>query len=233
MEAWLAFARGPAFVFALSFMILGLIRHIAITLFEMRRIMRDAGDKTLPSGALWRATIRWLVPLDKIRDQFVFSATSMLFHVAILIVPLFLAGHVVLWQRSLGLSWPAIPNGVADVLTVVAVVAAVALVVQRFMARDTRALSRTRDYLLPLLVALPFASGFLVMHPAVNPVGYEPMLLIHVMSANLVFVLMPLTKLSHAVLLPGVQFVSEVGWHWPADSGSRVGRALGKEGEAI
>ena len=53
------------------------------------------------------------------------------------------------------------------------------------------------------------------------------------MSANLLLVLMPLTKLSHAVLLPSVQLVSEVGWHWPADSGSRVARVLHKEEEPV
>ena len=233
MEAWLAWAKGPAFVFALSFMVLGLIRHVVITVLETRRIMRRAGDKSLPSAQIWRATVRWLVPVGKIRDQFVFSATSMIFHVAILIVPLFLAGHIALWRGYLGFGLPAISNDVADILTIVAVVTAVALVIQRLAARDTRAISRVQDYVLPLLVALPFATGFLVMHPGLNPFAFEPTLFVHVMSANLVFVLMPLTKLSHAVLLPSVQLVSEAGWHWPADSGTRVGIALGKEGEPI
>jgi hypothetical protein len=53
------------------------------------------------------------------------------------------------------------------------------------------------------------------------------------MSANLVFVLMPITKLSHAALMPSVQFVSELGWKWPADSGSRVAVALRKEEEPV
>ena len=117
MEAWLAWAKGPAFVFALSFMVLGLIRHVGITLFEMNRIMRRAGDKSLPSKQIWRATVRWLVPVGKIRDQLVFSATSMIFHVAILIVPLFLAGHIEMWKGYLGFSLPAITNDVADILT--------------------------------------------------------------------------------------------------------------------
>jgi hypothetical protein len=49
------------------------------------------------------------------------------------------------------------------------------------------------------------------------------------MSANLLFILIPLTKLSHMVLLPEVQLVSEVAWHWPEDAGSRVAVTLGKE----
>jgi hypothetical protein len=46
-------------------------------------------------------------------------------------------------------------------------------------------------------------------------------------------VLIPLTKLTHAVLLPGVQLVAELGWHWPADAGSRLAVTLGKEGARI
>jgi nitrate reductase gamma subunit len=233
MEYWLDWARGPAFIFSFTFMILGLARHLAITLWEIYRAWRRAGDKTLPLGRIWRSTIQWLVPVSRIRLNLLFSLTSMLFHAAILIVPLFLAGHVALWYRSTGLAWPAIPNALADALTVVAVITAVALVVQRVSAKSTRVLSRLHDYVLPPIIALPFVSGFLVMHPAYNPYSYSAVLFIHVMSANLVMVLIPLTKLTHAALLPGVQLISELGWHWPPDAGSKLAVTLGKEGEPI
>ena len=112
-------------------------------------------------------------------------------------------------------------------------VTAVALVIERAAARATRSLSRFQDYALPLVIAVPFASGFLVMHAAMNPFSHEAMLFVHVMSANLVLVLIPITKLSHMAFFPSVQMVSEMAWHWPSDSGSRVGIALGKENEAI
>ena len=71
------------------------------------------------------------------------------------------------------------------------------------------------------------------MHPALNPFPYAATMLFHVMSANLVFVLIPLTKLSHMALIPGVQFVSEAAWHWPPHAGSRLAVTLGKENERI
>jgi nitrate reductase gamma subunit len=233
MEAWLEWARGPAFVFAFSFMVLGLIRHAVLTVAEMYRTMRRAGDQSLPYSKLIVTTLKWLVPVAKIRNEALYSVTSILFHIAILIVPVFLGGHIALWARGIGLSWPAIPNEVADVLAIVAVVTAVALVIQRVSARATRCLSRFQDYVLPLLIAVPFVTGFLVVHPAMNPFSYEAVLFVHVMSANLIFVLMPITKLSHAALMPSVQFVSELGWKWPTDSGSRVAVALRKEEEPV
>jgi nitrate reductase gamma subunit len=199
----------------------------------MYRTMRRAGDQSLPYSKLIVTTLKWLVPVAKIRTEILYSVTSILFHIAILIVPVFLGGHIALWARGLGLSWPAIPNEVADILAIIAIVTAVALVVQRVSARATRSLSRFQDYVLPLLIAVPFVTGFLVVHPAMNPFSYEAVLFVHVMSANLIFVLMPITKLSHAALMPSVQFVSELGWKWPADSGSRVAVALRKEEEPV
>jgi len=229
MEAWLEWARGPAFVFAFSFMVLGLVRHAVLTITAMHKHLRRAGDPSMAYAKLTRATLEWLVPVTKVRNQVFYSITSLIFHIAILIVPVFLGGHIVLWARGLGVSWPAVSHDVADVLTIVAIVAAVALLAQRVFSKAMRSLSRFQDYALPPLVAVPFVTGFLAMHPESNPFSYEAVLLVHVLSANLIFILLPLTKLSHAVLLPSVQFVSEIGWKWPADSGSRVAAALGKE----
>lgn len=233
MEALLDWARGPVFLFAFSFMLLGLIRHVALTLWEVAVVIRRAGDKTIPYRTVFRATLEWLVPVRKVQSRLLFSLTSVLFHVAVIIVPVFLAGHAALWARGLGISWPAIPNGVADVLTIVGIVTAVALIIQRLSARATRGLSRFEDYFLPVAIAVPFATGFLVMHPSLNPFSYQATLLVHVMSANVVLILVPITKICHCVLLPFTQLVSEVGWHFPADAGSKVGAALGKEGEPV
>jgi nitrate reductase gamma subunit len=214
-------------------MVLGYLRHLILTLMEIRRHLGRAGDKSLPVGAIVKATLKWLVPIEKLKNQFFFSVTSIVFHIAILIVPLFLIGHIALWTRGLGIGWPGISNEVADILTIVAIVAAVALVLERAGSRATRSLSRFQDYAIPIVVAVPFATGFFVMHPLYSPFSFDVALFLHVMSANVLFVLMPITKLSHAVLLPTVQLVSEVAWHWPADSGTRVGIALNKEGEPV
>ncbi len=233
MENWLEWVRGPAFIFSFSFMILGLMRHVGLTLWEMYRVWRRAGDKHLPLRRILRSTLLWLFPFGKISQEPLFSATSILFHMAILIVPLFLAGHIALWRQNVGLSWPSIPDTLADVLTIAAIVAAIALVIERLSAKVTRSLSRFEDYALPVVIAVPFVSGFMVSHPAFNPFPYANVLFIHVMSANLVMLLIPLTKLSHAVLLPGIQLIAELGWHWPPDAGSRLADELGKETERL
>jgi len=196
-------------------------------------MFRRAADKQLPYRQVLTVTAHWLFPVGRVRQRFVYSVTSITFHVAILVTPLFLAGHIALVAADTGWAWPAIGSGVADVLTLVAVVTALLLVVQRAAARDSRALSRFQDYALPLVVALPFAAGFLMTHPAWNPFPYDATFLTHVASGDLVLVLLPVTKLRHMVLLPATQIVSELGWHFPCDAGARVGAALGRGEQPI
>ncbi len=233
MDLWLHWARGPIFVAALAFMLLGLARQLGLTLWQAMRTYRGAGDQRIPTGQVVRATLRWLVPVDHLRERWPYSLTTFLLHVAVLLVPLFLAGHVALWRAGMGLSWPALPNAVSTTLTLVAVAAALAVVAQRALSRASRPLSRFQDYAIPLLLALGFASGFFVMHPAWNPFPADPTLLVHVLTGDLLLILVPMTKLSHMILLPFTQLVSELAWHFPPDAGSRVGVTLGKENEPI
>jgi hypothetical protein len=214
-------------------MFVGLARHVALTVWEGGKAYRRAGDKVFPVGQLLTTTLGWLIPVKRVWNRGLFSLTTLLFHVGVILVPLFLAGHIQLWREGVGLSWPALPNGVATTLTWIVIATAIAVVVQRLAARDSRALGRFQDYALPLAIAVPFFSGFLVMHPAWNPVGRDPVLLVHVLSADLLIFMVPLTKLSHMILMPFTQLVSELAWHFPPDAGSRVAVTLGKENEPI
>ena len=97
----------------------------------------------------------------------------------------------------------------------------------------TRGLSRFQDFVLPPLLALPFLTGLLVMHPAWNPFPFDAMRLLHVISADLVLVLVPITKLSHIALLPLAQLATEAAWRFPPHAGSAVGEALGRGSEPV
>lgn len=233
VEAWIVFARGPLFRTALAFMILGLSRHAIATIWESVAIIHRAGDKSIPWPQVLGATLKWLLPVGQITSRVLFGLTTLAFHVSIIVVPIFLAGHIELWERGIGLSYTAIPNSVADVLTIVAIVTAGLLALERAAARDSRALSRFQDYALPLLVAAPFATGFLVMHPDWNPFSRETAFLMHVLSADVLLILIPLTKLTHMVLLPATQLISELAWHFPPDAGTKVAVTLGKEREPV
>lgn len=233
MDVWLQWAKGPLFWTALTFMLLGLARHAGLTLWEGVRAYRRAGDRNVPIGQVVGTTLKWLLPFRHLGNRWLYSLSTLLFHVGVILVPLFLAGHIELLKAAIGVSWPALPNPLATTLTLVVVVAAVSVVIQRAGSRDSRNLSRFQDYALPLFIIVPFLSGFLVMHPAWNPFSRDPVLLVHILSADLLIFLVPVTKLSHMTLLPLTQLVSQLAWHFPQDAGQRVGVTLGKENEPI
>jgi len=233
MDTWLEVARGPVFLFAISFMFLGLARLVIIACWEACRAYYRAGDKVIPYAQLAKTTWQWLFPIHKIRQRTLYGVTTVVFHTSIILTPILLAGHIALIRRGTGLRWPAIPNAFADVLTVTAVLAVLALILQRAFQSDSRAIGKFRDYAILVLVAIPFASGFLVMHPSMNPFQFDATLLVHVMSANLIMMLIPISKISHCVLTPISQVISELAWHWPPDAGSRLAATLGKENEPV
>ena len=230
----LEFARGPLFRFTFALMVLGLARLVGLTIYGAVRTYLLAGDQRLLWPLIRQRTVWALFPFSRLRrTRPVYSVLSVLFHVGLIIVPIFLFAHVHLWERGIGIGWLVLPPLAADVLTIVTVVAAVALFVGRVSSPLSRALSRAQDYAWPWLLIVPFVSGFLASHPTWCPVDYQVMLLIHVLSAELVFVLIPFSKIAHCVLIPFSQLVSDLGWRFPATAGRDVAKALGKESVPI
>lgn len=233
MEQWLEFARGPLFRFAFIVMLLGLIRQVILTALGIARVIREAGDPVVPYGKVALTTLKWLFPFKNLNNRLMYSLLSVTFHLGIIITPVLLLPHIALWKKGIGLSWPAIHHMAADALTLIAIAAGIGLIIGRVGNRNARHLSRFQDYFLPPLIIIPFITGYLAMHPAINPFPYAGTMLIHVLSGDLIFLLIPFTKLSHCVLLPATQLVSEVGWHFPANSGEAVAHALHKETEPV
>lgn len=221
------------FRLSIALMILGLLRLAILNAVNIGAVLAHARDRSIPWKTVIQDTARWLLPVSKARTQAFFAGTSFVFHITAIITPIFLGAHILLWERGIGLSWPSIPQVAADYMTLAAIAGAAVLFIKRVSARATRALSSTQDYLIPLLIIIPFASGYLAMHPSVNPFGYNGTMLVHVLSGNLILILLPFSKLSHAVLFPTTQLMSEVAWHLAPGSGHEIAVTLGKEGKPI
>jgi len=233
MDAWIELARGPFFRIALSLMVLGLGYRLAVTISHIATAWYRAGDRRLPLSDITEATMRWIFPVRLLRTRPAYSAASFLFHLGVVLVPLFLIGHVSLLQGLLPAAWPVLPPLVADVFTVVALSALLVLLVGRVSSRTARVLSRTQDVVLLLVLFATLFFGFLGSHPTVSPVASRTMLLLHILLGDLVLVLAPTTKIAHCVLYPLTQLLFQLGWHFPAASGRHVAQALAKEDEPV
>ena len=227
VQSLLEFARGPLFVATLAFMVLGLVRRFLSHLWQFRASLRRLTHRNIDVGTNVRESLLWLVPMRHLyRNRPIVSMTSFLFHLGVVIVPIFLVGHVDRWRIGLGVAWPSIAPLFADVLTLITVVGGLVLLGFRALDGAGRALSRAGDYLLLVAVLVPFASGFAAMHPAWNPASYNATMLVHVLASELLFVLLPTTKLAHAVLFVFARFSSAVFWKMPEGAGDRVALEL-------
>jgi hypothetical protein len=227
MEQMLAFARGPLFIAAFTLMLLGLLRLILFELAAMAKAWTGMRDRNIPWSQNLKTFAEWLIPVRIIpRARPVMSTMSFLFHVGLIIAPIFLAEHIRLWQRGIGFGWPALGREAADFLTLLTMASCLVLLGIRTLHQPARALSGFWDYALLIILFVPFASGYAMVHPRWLVTSYSSMTLIHVLSAELIFALMPFTKLSHAVLFPFDRISSDFFWRFPADGPDKVAAAL-------
>lgn len=146
-----------------------------------------------------RSIIHWLVPLGSVslRAQPLFSIAFFVFHICLFGVPLFLFAHNMLWQEAFGIRIPSMPDFWADTLTVVFLLSAAFLLVRRLVRPEVRILTTAWDYFLILLTSAPFVTGFLAYHQ-IGP--YKPILILHILLAEILLVVIPFSKLGHIIL---------------------------------
>jgi len=228
VETWIEFGRGPLFRLAFALMILGLLRIFLLTLAGLAQAYRRNMDRIVPWGAVARQTVAWLLPVRRFwRLRPAYGTLSLLFHVGLLLVPLFFTAHVLLWKRAVGFAWPALPLAVANWLTLLVIATGLGLFGGRVFHSGARRLSRRQDYVWPLLLIVPFATGYLCANARVSPGAYQTMMFLHVYAADAIMLMLPFTKLAHCVLAPLSQAVSAVAWKFPPGAGDRVAATLG------
>jgi nitrate reductase gamma subunit len=225
MEQWIEFAKGPLFAFTFLIMILGLARHFIIQFYSIF-ISKGKQLKNFSCRKIFSDMFSWVVPVKHlIKGTRIFSTVSFIFHVAAILVSVFFIDHIVLWQNYLGIDLPSIGRALADILTLVVIGCILVLIACRIFVRRQREMRRKSDYVLLIMVLLPFLFGFLAGHPAINPFPWNTAMLIHILSGEALFVVIPFTKLSHIVLY-FFDRLSVVHWQLKPGAGDKVAKAL-------
>lgn len=121
---------------------------------------------------------------------------STVFHVCLILLPLFVLGHNQLIELSTGRRLPSFPERLSDSLTLVVLLCCIFFLVRRVVLARMRAISSLADYLVLALVIVSFSSGYLAYHQIFN---YQSTITIHMLSGELMLMAIPFTKLTHMI----------------------------------
>jgi nitrate reductase gamma subunit len=189
---------GPGLWFAFIVFIGGLILRLTY-LFALSREKDKVFYNHMSLSWGLRSIGHWLIPLGSVsmRNQPVFAVVFYVFHICLLGVPLFLSAHNFLWDEAFGISLWSMPDRWADALTMVLMGTVVFLFIRRLARPEVRILTSFWDYFVLVLTLLPFITGFLAYHQWGS---YDTMLILHILSAEILLIVVPFSKLAHVLL---------------------------------
>jgi len=148
-----------------------------------------------------RSIFHWIIPFGTVnwRRHPVLTVVTFVFHIGLVIAPVFLLAHVILLDEALNLSWWALPDALADVLTVVVIIGCLFFLVRRLTQPEVKFVTSASDFVILAIVAAPFITGFIAYHQWID---YPVMMVLHVVAGEVLLVAMPFTRLSHMLLSP-------------------------------
>lgn len=148
-----------------------------------------------------RSIFHWIIPFGTVnwRRHPVLTVVTFVFHIGLVIAPIFLLAHVILLDEALNLSWWALPDAWADVLTVVVIIGCLFFLVRRLTQPEVKFVTSASDFVILTVVAAPFITGFIAYHQWID---YPVMMVLHVVAGEVLLVAIPFTRLSHMLFSP-------------------------------
>ena len=233
MHDWIEFGAGPLFRLCFSLMLLGIIRAAWLLLLEVYEAGTTVTKGKVRYGKLFLRGLYRLVPLGRmLRGAPVYGSLSFVWHIGLILVPIFYTAHVMLWERRLGFGWPTLPERWADYMTLVVVGVSLLLLLWRILSRKARTRNPIRDYFLPILLTVPFISGYICANIEVGARTYEYALFTHVYSANLIMVSIPFSRIAQCALSPLAVLATDVAEIVGAEEGAKIAEVLRRRGSA-
>ncbi|OIO04629.1 MAG: nitrate reductase [Desulfovibrionaceae bacterium CG1_02_65_16] len=197
MNAAYQFVTGPLAWAAWGIFLLGSAYRL-ISMYQLAK----AKDPTAIAYMSWhfslRSIINWLIPFNALgwRKSPAMTIATFAFHACLFLTPIFLVAHVLLWDQAFGVSYATIPDGAADIMTLVVIAACLYFAGRRLVQPEVRYITTPQDWLALIIVLAPFLTGFLAYHQAID---YDAMIILHVVAGEIMLAAIPFTRLSHMV----------------------------------
>jgi nitrate reductase gamma subunit len=186
--------RGPlAWIALLTFVLGSLYRIVSLLLTGKKEPALDPSRSRKDAA---RSILHGLIPFGStcMRRQPVFTMVSFIFHLCVVILPIFLLAHIVLWYESWGIQWWSLPDLPADLMTLWVILACGYFIFRRLSIPQVKQVTRPVDLGLLFIILLTFLTGFLAYHQW-GP--YRPVLILHIISSEILLAALPFSKLGH------------------------------------
>ena len=195
MHALYDLAVGPLAWLAFGIFIIGSVYRI----FAMRALALKK-DGAFVAYISWphalKSLAHWFTPFGALgwKENPGVTVATFVFHVCLFLVPIFLMGHIVLFDTFRGWSWPALPGGLADGLSINVVLICAYFLWRRLSVPEVRFVTSSQDYLVLALVGLTFLTGVLAYHR----IGDNLVLTtLHILCGEAMLIAIPFTRLAH------------------------------------
>ncbi len=181
------FVEGPLLRFVFAVFFAGIVIRMV---FFVRAIVAASRNQE----SAWRSILgllgRSLFPFHSgVKKKPLYAVLRYVFHICLFAVPIFLYGHIVLWEESrFEWGWTPLPDIWADRLTLLVLALCLAFLLRRIVVPEIRRSSSVSDYLFIFVVSLPFVTGYLLSHgmPGSLPFLEKNMWTLHVLSGEIV-----------------------------------------------
>jgi nitrate reductase gamma subunit len=186
---------------AVGIFLFGLLWRL-IEIYSLGR-KKDIAPARHAAGASGLHTVfrRSLPPPGMLKHSPVSYIGGFVFHFGLAVIVFLFAPHILLITNLTGLSWPGLPSQFVDLAAVVTMAAMVVILVDRINKPVKRFLSTFEDWFTWAVTFLPVLTGWMAVQHLLLP--YTLMLAIHILSVEVLLVLLPFTKLFHAFTLFG------------------------------
>lgn len=198
---FLSWVRGPGLDIAVGIFLLGVLWRL-LEIYTLGRKPDLAEARHVAGASGWHTVFRRsLPPPGMLKRSPVSYIGGYVFHVGLAIIVFFFAPHILLITNLTGLSWPGLPSQFVDLVTVVTMAAMIVVLVDRMVKPVKRFLSTFEDWFTWAVTFLPVMTGWMAVQHLLLP--YTLMLAIHILTVEILLIVLPFTKLFHAFTLIG------------------------------
>ena len=148
-----------------------------------------------------RSILRWSTPFatENMRKHPALTIVAFAFHICLILTPIFLLAHVMLVDESWNLSWWTLPDGAAEIMTLIVIAGCVFFLVRRLVNPEVQYVTSASDFIILAIVAAPFITGFLAYY---QWFGYQVVTILHILAGEIMLIAIPFTRLSHMLFSP-------------------------------